>query len=87
MKTLDQISKPMNWLLNQWWFSWLTQGWLKALAQLVGLTWLLGWIFPNSGLNELSHKLVSVLGDAAVLTGIILAARWLWRRSRLPEAS
>jgi hypothetical protein len=85
MNTLDKISKPMNWLLNQWWFSWLNRWWLQALVQAVGVTWLLSWVFPNSGLSELSNRLVSILGYVAILTGIVLGALWFWRR-RLPES-
>jgi len=80
MNTLDKINKPVNWLLNRWWFGWLNRWWLQALAQAVGVTWLLSWVFPNSGLGELSNRLVSILGYVAILTGVVLAALWFWRR-------
>ena len=80
MNTLDKINKPMNWLLNQWWFSWTNRWWLQALAKAAGVAWLLSWLFPNSGLHELSNTLVSILGNVTILTAIVLAALWFWRR-------
>jgi len=72
----------MNWLLNQWWFKWMDQWWLQALAQACGVTWLLGLLFPSSGLGELSTTLARILGYVVIATGVVQGTMWLWHRRR-----
>jgi hypothetical protein len=79
--------KWINWSLNQWWFSWLDRWWLNAMVQVVGWTYILSWIFPNSGLHQLNRMMVSVLGYAVIFTGIALGSQWLWRRLRNTESA
>jgi hypothetical protein len=79
--------KPMNWLLNYPRISWLNKWWLKAMVQILGWTTILSWIFPNSGLHQLSRMMVFALGWTVILTGIALGSQWLWRRLRSTESA
>ena len=70
----------MKWLLNQWWFKWFDQWWLRVPTHVIGVVWLLGFFLPNSGLNELSLKLIYILGYVTILTAVVQGVMWLWPR-------
>ncbi len=68
-------------LVNQSRFlQWANQWWLGMITQCIGVIYLASYFLPNRGLDELSLKMVYVLGAAVWTTAIVQGSIWLWRR-------